>query len=468
MLSWTPEVVVLLLVLAAFGNVQYHLGHRWFGLDEVSPATRPAQVAPPVGLDLVAGSVAPPVAASSPGTPISADAVRSALAPVLADAKLGKHLTVQVSDVATGKVVFARGRDAVTPASTNKLLTATAALETLGPMARFSTRVVVTGNRVTLVGGGDPFLASTPAKAKGQYPARADLQTLAGRAAAALATRGTRQVRLSYDTSLFSGPAVDPHWPASYVSEGVVPPVTALWADEGRDAGGHYVADPAKAAAAAFAAALRRAGITVTGPVRERTAAPAATPLAEMKSSPLGEIVQQTLAVSDNNAAEVIAHQVGIVTGKGGSYAGGAAGVFSVLRKLGIDTTGSQVYDGSGLSRDDSLTGATLLDVVEVAASAEHPQLREVLTGLPVAGFSGSLQRRFDKGPDDARGRVRAKTGTLTGVHGLAGLAVDVDGNLMAFVMVADRVPPADNAGAQHDLDLMAGALGSCHCGATG
>ena len=46
-----------------------------------------------------------------------------------------------------------------------------------------------------------------------------------------------------------------------------------------------------------------------------------------------------------------------------------------------------------------------------------------MLTGLPVAGFTGSLDYRFDDGAAAGRGRVRAKTGTLTGVHGLAGVA---------------------------------------------
>ncbi|HEX4189403.1 MAG TPA: D-alanyl-D-alanine carboxypeptidase/D-alanyl-D-alanine-endopeptidase [Marmoricola sp.] len=463
--SWIPEVVVLLVVVAAYGNAQYHLGHRWFGLSLADPTSNPAAVAPPAGLDLPVGNVAPAVAQYSPGGHLDPAAVKAALAPVIDDARLGGHVTVQVTELGSGKVVYRHGDYAVAPASTNKLLTTTAALATLGPMSRFSTKVVADGDAVTLVGGGDPFLASTPAKARGLYPARADLVTLARRTAAALAARGTTRIRLSYDTSLFSGPAVDPHWPSTYVTESVVPPIGALWIDEGADADGHYVADPAQVAGDAFASALRAQKIQVVGAVHEQKAPAAATQVAAVQSAPLGEIVQETLALSDNNAAEVIAHHVGLAVDHDGSYAGGAAAVFSVLHGLGVDLTGSHVYDGSGLSRDDRLTSITLTDVLRVAASAAHPGLREVLTGLPVAGFSGSLQRRFDNGPDAARGRVRAKTGTLTGVHGLAGLATDLDGDQLVFVMIADRVSFEDNLDAQHDLDLMAGALGACHCG---
>ncbi len=87
------------------------------------------------------------------------------------------------------------------------------------------------------------------------------------------------------------------------------------------------------------------------------------------------------------------------------------------------------------------------------------------MTGLPVAGFTGSLAYRFDKGPDAGRGRVRAKTGTLSGVHGLAGVTTDLDGNVLMFVLLADRVRLEDTLDARSTLDQMAAALGACHCG---
>ncbi len=75
------------------------------------------------------------------------------------------------------------------------------------------------------------------------------------------------------------------------------------------------------------------------------------------------------------------------------------------------------------------------------------------------------MQYRFDKGPADARGRVRAKTGTLTGVHGLAGVVDDVSDGRMAFVVVADQVKPRKELAAQTLVDRIAGALGACSCG---
>ena len=464
-LSWLPELLVVALLAAAGANAQYDLGRRWFGTDQGTVRSDPAAVRPPEGLDLVAGSVAGPVGTSSPGGRLDRAAVAAALAPYARDPRLGGHVSIEVRELGTGAVAYRRGAASVVPASTMKLLTTTAALQTLGPMARFTTRVVATGNRVVLVGGGDPFLASRPIAGPRVYPVHADLRTLAQRTAAALKARSIRQVTLGYDASLFTGPAVNPHWPDSYVPENVVPPISALWVNEGQEPTGRYTDDPAAAAGTAFATALRREGIAVRGAARERKAPSQAVELAAVQSSPLGEIVQQTLAVSDNNAAEVIARHVGAAVAHDASSLGASAAVLKVLRGLGVDVTGSRVYDGSGLSRDNRLTPAVLTGVLRVAASKEHPRLREVITGLPVAGFTGSLQHRFDAGPAAARGRVRAKTGTLTGVHGLAGIATDVQGNLMAFVLIADRVAVPNTLAARRDLDLMAAALGACRCG---
>ena len=82
-----------------------------------------------------------------------------------------------------------------------------------------------------------------------------------------------------------------------------------------------------------------------------------------------------------------------------------------------------------------------------------------MITGLPVAGFTGSLANRMDLGPPAGRGRVRAKTGTLTGVTSLAGIAADVDGNAMVFVLMADRVRKNKDLLARVAMDNAAASL---------
>ncbi len=464
--SWlVPEIVALVLVAVAMAELQWGLGHRWLGLPVADPVTAPARVLPPEGLDIAAQPAAPEVAGSSPGGSLDRAAVRRALAPYAGSKALGPHADLVVAELATGQVVYRRGTGAVIPASTMKLLTSTAALETLGPMTRFRTTVRQAGDQVVLVGGGDPYLMPSRAKAKGLYPRRADLGTLARRTAQALAGQGLTAVRLAYDDSLFSGPAVNPAWPASYIAEFVAPPITALWSNQGAEPGGRYVADPSAAAARVFRKALARNGVAVTGGIEHVTADASAPEVAAVEGAPLGEVVEHLLAVSDNNAAEVVAHHVGIARGEGGSFAGAAAAVSAVLAGLDVDLTGSSIRDGSGLSRENRLTPAALIGVLGVAA--DRPRLRQAITGMPVAGFTGSLQWRFEDGPAEAKGRVRAKTGTLTGVHGLAGVAVDAQGNRMAFVLIADQVAMDQQLAARKQIDLMAAALGACSCGAT-
>src|SRR3546814_6318901 len=164
------------------------------------------------------------------------------------------------------------------------------------------------------------------------------------------------------------------------------------------------------------------------------------TELAAVHSAPVWQIVERVLAISDNEGAELLAHHVAIELGAEPSFEGAAIAVETTLQQLGVDLTGDTILDASGLARGNVLTASTLLDVLSVAASPEHPDLRPVITGLPVAGFTGSLANRYAEAPQAGAGRVRAKTGTLTGVHGLAGVTTDLDGNVFTFVFVADRV----------------------------
>ena len=84
-----------------------------------------------------------PVADSAPKpTP---DRLAAALAPALADPNLGR-LTGRITDAMTGAQLWAQGADVpMQPASTNKTLTAAAALLTLDRDARLTTQVFSIG-----------------------------------------------------------------------------------------------------------------------------------------------------------------------------------------------------------------------------------------------------------------------------------------------------------------------------------
>ncbi len=466
--SWLVALVVVLLLAA--GGLAWQAG-LLEDLTAPDPATEPEAVPPPPGLELPEpgdpGPVVRPLDARDAGS-VAPAAVRRTWAPRLRDRKdLGRRGVGAVAGLAGGPVTRVGAAGRITPASTTKLLTATAALQVLGPEATFTTTAASgPGNWLTLVGGGDPFLARLPAPDGATYPPRADLRTLARRTARALTNQGLRRVRLGWDASLFAGPSASEGWRADYLPDDVVAPIGALWVDEGRPADGSgRVDDPARVAAQAFAAELRGAGLRVAGAPRPRERAAAAEEVAAVTSAPLSQVVERVLEVSDNEAAEVLGHHVGLATGNGGSFAGGAAGTVAALRELGVPVGGLRLFDGSGLSRRNRARPETLIAVLQRAARQDRPELRPVLTGLPVAGFTGSLADRFGAGDAAGPGAVRAKTGTLTGVHALAGLVTTRDGSTLAFVLSADRVPGPKSFSAQLALDEAAAALAACACG---
>lgn len=457
-------VVVAVLVLALAGAVWwFDVGERLgLGSEPADPVSDPAAVEPPRGLELPdpvsPAQVAPPLG----GAVLDPVAVRRALGRLAEDRRLGRRVSVAVAGT-DGVPVLARGPAVVTPASTLKLVTALAALDTLGPEHRFTTSTRLTGRRLVLVGGGDPLLAEQPTTG---YPDQADVETLAARTARELKARGRTTVQLAYDDFLFSGPPDNPFWEADYLPDDVVSPITALWVDEGREEEGFAdrSPDPSRAAADAFAEQLRTRGIRVAGRLRHEPVPPGAARVAAVQSAELVEVVQHVLEISDNEAAEVLARHVALAEGVEPSFVGAGQAVAEVLRRLGVPIRGSVLHDGSGLSRTNRLSTNALLEVLALGVDPTQGELGGVAEGLPVAGFSGSLSYRFGTGADSGLGWVRAKTGTLTGVHGLAGIVTGRDGAVMLFVAIADRVKVRHTLFARDRLDQIAAALAACRC----
>jgi D-alanyl-D-alanine carboxypeptidase/D-alanyl-D-alanine-endopeptidase (penicillin-binding protein 4) len=170
--------------------------------------------------------------------------------------------------------------------------------------------------------------------------------------------------------------------------------------------------------------------------------------------------VEQALSMSDNMLAEALARQVALARDLPASFEGAAQGVTDTLSEAGIDITGVALSDGSGLSREDQVPARVLTDLVGGAAGGSLDDASALLSGLPVAGYDGTLFDRGDAGA--APGTVRAKTGTLLGVHALAGTVVTTDGRLLAFAVIADGSP--SEGAAESSLDAVAATLAGCGC----
>ena len=220
-------------------------------------------------------------------------------------------------------------------------------------------------------------------------------------------------MRVGVDDSLFAGPMIAPTWERQYVPTGAVAPVSALMVDQARTTParspgsptGARHADPALAAGTQFATMLAAEGVPVSPGVTRTSAPPDAARLAAVDSLPVADMVERMLTTSDNDVAEALARQVALRSGAPATFDGGGAATVAALQALGVPTQGVSLSDGSGLARSDAVPAQTLASVLVVAASPEHPELRAVLTGLPVAGFNGTLADRFADGGADTAGR---------------------------------------------------------------
>ena len=331
-------------------------------------------------------------------------------------------------EVQTGDTLLATAASdtALTPASTIKLLTATAALEVLGPDFHFTTTVQGsaaprggTVDRLYLVGHGDPLLASPERIATDQQDpetaglATTPLATLAERIKATGVTSipgGIVGVDNRYESSRYAA-----DWPAS--TRVAIGPIGALTVNDGYagPAGsGGAVTDPALNAAAELTRLLE--GLGVTAGTSTHGNAPSKTEaIASIDSPPLPLILTEMLSASDNLTAEMLIRELGANAGDG-TTATGTGIALDTMKRLAIPAAGITMVDGSGLSQRDAVPCATLQAILRLP---NDPKFAAIRDGLAIAGERGTLAPRFVGTP--LAGNLRAKTGTLSGVSGLAG-----------------------------------------------
>jgi D-alanyl-D-alanine carboxypeptidase/D-alanyl-D-alanine-endopeptidase (penicillin-binding protein 4) len=353
---------------------------------------------------LAVALAAAPLATATPTT------LRDELARALSGAGVSAARTSALAvDLETGATVFAHNpRLALPPASNEKLAVAYAALVELGPGYRFHTEVAGSGELVGktwrgdlhLVGFGDPTLST------------AGLDALAAQVRA----WGIRRVtgRVVGDESWFDARRDAPGWKPGWLGD-ESPPLSALVVARAET---WPRLEPAFDAAARLTRALGRRGVAVARPPATGRAPADVFPLGRQLSPELAEIVREMNRESDNFTAEMLLKQLGATVGEAGSTAAGARVVRAALAAAGAPLAGVRIVDGSGLSRLDRLSAATLVALLR--AAEDDPALRDAfLDSLAVAGVSGTLESRLDHRP--AFGRVIAKTGTTSIASSLSG-----------------------------------------------
>lgn len=452
----TTHVLVGLAVLAVVAAVVAAAvlfttgGHGTSGARSPVPPPRPPTVK--AGVSAVADNAETP----------SPTGVTAALALVAADPNLGK-LGGRITDALTNKELWRQLDDVpMVPASTNKVLTAAAALLTLDRQARISTRVVASGQSaqvpVVLVGAGDPTLSAAPPGVDTWYRGAARINDLVEQ----VHRSGVTPTAVQVDITAFSGPTLAPGWDPADVDNGDVAPIEAAMIDAGRIQPTTVNSRRSKTPALDAGRELAKALGLDPAAVIIATAPSGARQLGVVQSAPLIQRLSQMMNASDNVMAESIGREVAAAINRPRSFTGAVDAVTSRLNTAHVDTAGAALVDSSGLSVNNRLTARTLDGVMQAAAGPDQPSLRALLDLLPIAGGSGTLGERFldgstERGP---AGWLRAKTGSLTAVNSLVGVLTDASGRVLTFAFISnDAGPNGRNA-----IDALATRLWFCGC----
>jgi D-alanyl-D-alanine carboxypeptidase/D-alanyl-D-alanine-endopeptidase (penicillin-binding protein 4) len=204
----------------------------------------------------------------------------------------------------------------------------------------------------------------------------------------------------------------------------------------------------------AFADALRAAGITLrTQPVAAPAEAPAVSSLGELgavtpaplghpidtlfilTSPPLRDVLAAMLKPSQNQIAEVLLKTLGLEFTGVGLADSGRRVIESQLSAWGVPSDGYVIHDGSGLSRHDYVSPATLVRILTaMAGDSTFPAFYDA---LPIAGVDGTLETRMRA--TAAAGNVRAKTGSVDRARSLSGYVTTTDGTRLIFSMLCNN-----------------------------
>lgn len=198
--------------------------------------------------------------------------------------------------------------------------------------------------------------------------------------------------------------------------------------------------DPARYAGEAFKSLLRLRGIRVRGKLRQgKLPRRKATLLVTHYSKPLAEVVSTLNKYSNNFMAEMILKTVAAeVEGAPGTWKKGTKVLSSLLVELGVPANSFVLGNGSGLNDVNRVTPEQITFLL--AKMYQRFELRpEFVASLAVAGESGTINGRFEN--TAANSRLRAKTGSLSGVSALSGYVVTRDNEVLAFSVMMNDYP---------------------------
>lgn len=320
---------------------------------------------------------------------------------------------LMVYDLTADSVIFKYNeKQLMRPASTLKMMVAVAALDRLGDGYEYETGLYMTGEVTDSVLDGDLYCKGGFDPVFGQR----DLSVFVD----SVRSLGVDTIRgnLYADLSMKDADRLGEGW----CWDDDNPVLTPLLIN-GKDG---FVEE--------FKSRLHRAGITVEGEVKEARTPSDAIRKCTVKRA-VKDILPRMMKKSDNLYSESLFYHLAAsrvhsatVTAKDGRRM-----MNRFIEKLGYDASDYYIADGSGLSLYNYVSPE--LEVAFLKYAYRHDRIYVPLyASMPIAGMDGTLDDRMRRGY--ARGNVHAKTGTVTGVSGLAGYCTAANGHVLCFSII--------------------------------
>lgn len=322
------------------------------------------------------------------------------------------QLGLMVYDLTADSIIYAyNAKQTMRPASTMKLLTAVTAVDQLGMNYRYRTALRYTGavkdsvltGDLYCVGGMDPMFETKDMNAFVQSVKALGVDTIRGRLVAV--------TNFKEENLLGEG------W---------------CWDDDNPELSPLLV-DRKNEFMSRFMQGLRDAGIVVEAPCTTGSVPKDALTLSACSHS-LKEILEPMLKESDNLYAESMFFQIASLQGVRPAKAAHARQLIKkTLGKAGISEIPYRIADGSGLSLYNYVTPEILTRLL-IYAYRDQRIFMNLYAALPIAGQDGTLKKRMKE--PYVSGKVRAKTGTLSGISSLAGYALTPNYHMLAFCII--------------------------------
>lgn len=195
------------------------------------------------------------------------------------------------------------------------------------------------------------------------------------------------------------------------------------------------IQDGASYAGVILKSELTQAGITWSGTLLRQTLAnDPGTVLASTQSAPLHDLLRIMLKKSDNMIADTVFRTIGHARlGVPGTWRAGSDAVRQILRQQAGIDLGNTIIADGSGLSRHNLIAPATMMQV-LQYIAQHDNELNFISMLPLAGHDGSLQYRAGLHQAGVDGKVSAKTGSLQGVYNLAGFITGASGQKIAFV----------------------------------